>query len=105
MLESKNKIVLGIVKSATSQERPQVEGIAQSMHQLNERFKNVESDAQMWEHRLTDIIRCWRNYEENKQVVVDWMTTAERLLLERNLEAKQTVEAHKNYVIVSVNYC
>lgn len=97
MLESKNKIVVGIVKSATPQERPQVEGIAQSMHQLNERFRQVEMDAQTWEHRLTDIIRCWRNYDENKQVVTDWMGTAEKLLLERNLEAKQTVEAHKNY--------
>ncbi|ODN01313.1 Nesprin-1 [Orchesella cincta] len=97
MLESKNKIVVGIVKSATVQERPQVEAMAQNTHQLNERFKRTESDAQMWEHKLTDIIRCWRNYDENKQVVTDWMTTAEKLLLERNLEAKQTVEAHKNY--------
>lgn len=97
MLESKNKIVVGIVKSATGPDRQQVEGIAQGMQELNDRFKQVEVDAQSWEHRLTSIIRCWRNYEENKQAVTDWMTTAEKLLLERNLEAKQTVEAHKNY--------
>lgn len=97
MLESKNKIVHGILKSSTTQERVQVEGIAQSMHQLNDRFKRVENDAQLWEHKLMDIIRCWRNYEENKQVVVDWMTTAEKLLMDRNLESKQTVEAHKAY--------
>lgn len=93
MLESKSKVVGGIVRSG---ERGQgVENLVKNMQLLTDHFKRVEQSSQSWEHKLMECIRCWRNYDENKQTVMDWMGTAEKLLQERNLESKQTVEAHK----------
>jgi nesprin-1 len=97
MLDSKNKLVSGIVRAASPVERSQVEGLVKNMQNLSEHFKRVENNAQIWEQKLHECIRCWRNYDENKQTVCDWMGTAEKLLQERNLESKQTIEAHKNY--------
>lgn len=93
MLESKSKVVGGIVRSG--ERGPGVEHLVKNMQLLTDHFKRVEQSGQAWEHKLTECIRCWRNYDENKQTVIDWMGTAEKLLQERNLESKQTVEAHK----------
>ena len=45
--------------------------------------------------RLQELVRCWKNFEENQKVVTDWMTTAEKLLNEPNLETKQSAQANK----------
>lgn len=89
MLERKLKAVGGM---------PKGDALAKNMQLLSDHFRRVvDQQGHEWEAKLTQCIRTWRNYEENKQTVMDWMSTAEKLLAERNLESKQTVEAHKSY--------
>jgi len=48
-----------------------------------------------------ELLRCWKNYEENGKTVTEWMATAEKLLNEPNLQTKQAVQANK----VSLKVC
>ncbi len=53
MLESKNKLLNGIVSAASPGEREQVEGLCQEMRDLNQDFQRIEQTAQLWEQVST----------------------------------------------------
>lgn len=45
--------------------------------------------------KLQEAIRCWHNFREIERVITDWLQTAEKLISEKHVDSKQTVENHK----------
>ncbi|XP_075225316.1 muscle-specific protein 300 kDa isoform X2 [Lycorma delicatula] len=102
MLESKNKIFQNIIKSVDHSEGIDTEEFLNKMAALNDRFSAVAHQANIWEQKLQEAIRCWQNFREIERVVTDWLQTAEKLMAEKHIESRQTVENHKS-VLEHVN--
>ncbi|CAG7726205.1 unnamed protein product [Allacma fusca] len=97
MLESKNKLLDNIVKSVRPDQRDQFSNPQIKMRQLNNEYASVDQVSRDAEQKLQELIRCWKNFEENKKDVTDWIMTAEKMLNEPSLESKQVVQVHKEY--------
>lgn len=97
MLDSKNKVMNNIVKSVDQAENPDVANMTTKMEQLNDRFEYVTQNAQLWEQRLQEAVRCWYNFSECKKVISNWLNKAEKLISEKRIDSKETVEEHKNF--------
>ncbi|XP_063222936.1 muscle-specific protein 300 kDa isoform X4 [Bacillus rossius redtenbacheri] len=97
MLESKNKVFQSIVKSVDHSEGIDTEEFQQRMLQLNERFARVTQQAQQWELKLQEAIRCWHNFRESEHVISDWLQKAEKLISEKHIDTKQAVQSHKSF--------
>ncbi|XP_039285327.1 nesprin-1-like [Nilaparvata lugens] len=97
MLESKNKIFQSIIKSVDHSEGIDTEEFLSKMASLNDRFARVAHQANIAEQKLQEAIRCWHNYREIERVIIDWLQTAEKLMAERQIDSKQTIENHKSF--------
>lgn len=95
MLDSKNKVMSNIVKSVDQAENPDVANMTAKMDQLTDRFDYVTQNAQVWEQRLQEAVRCWYNFSECKKVISNWLNRAEKLISEKRIDSKETVEEHK----------
>lgn len=45
--------------------------------------------------KLQETIRCWHNFQEIEKVITDWLQTAEKLISEKHVDSKQTIENHQ----------
>lgn len=45
--------------------------------------------------KFQETVRCWHNFREIERVITDWLNTAEKLMSEKHIDSKQTVENHK----------
>ncbi|XP_064211053.1 muscle-specific protein 300 kDa isoform X18 [Tribolium castaneum] len=97
MLDSKNKVLANIVKSVDQTDNVDVAQMSAKMEQLNDRFVYVTQNAQLWEQRLQEAIRCWFNFSECERVISNWLNNAEKLIGEKRIDNKETVEEHKNF--------
>ncbi|XP_066158002.1 muscle-specific protein 300 kDa isoform X10 [Euwallacea fornicatus] len=97
MLESKNKMLTNIVKLVDNANNPDVIKMVDDLDQINERFTYVTQNAQLWEQRLQEAIRCWHNFSESERVISNWLNSAEKLIAEKHIDNKGTVEEHKNF--------
>lgn len=97
MLDSKNKVMNNIIKSVDQAENPDVANMTTKMEQLNDRFEYVTQNAQLWEQRLQEAVRCWYNFSECKKVISNWLNKAEKFISEKRIDNKVTVEEHKNF--------
>ncbi|ERL91661.1 hypothetical protein D910_08989, partial [Dendroctonus ponderosae] len=97
MLDSKNKIMNNIMKSVDSANNPGALQMTEDMERLNSRFEYVSQSAQEWEQRLQELIRCWHKYSESERVISNWLNHAEKLIAEKHIDNKSTVEEHKNF--------
>lgn len=97
MLDSKNKIMNNIMKAVDNANNPGVIQMSEDMERLNSRFEYVSQNAQEWEQRLQDLIRCWHKYSESERVISNWLNHAEKLIAEKHIDNKSTVEEHKNF--------
>ncbi|KAJ8930094.1 hypothetical protein NQ314_017138, partial [Rhamnusium bicolor] len=97
MLDSKNKVMNNIIKSVDQSSNPDVANMTAKMEQLNDRFDYVSQNAQLWEQRLQEAMRCWYNFSECERVISNWLNQAEKLTLEKRIDSKETVEEHKNF--------
>lgn len=95
MLDSKNKVFNNIIKSVASNTEIDTTAEHQKMKELNERFAYVSQNAQTWEQKLTEAIRCWHNFRECERLITDWLGKAENLVSEKHIDNKQAVETHK----------
>lgn len=97
MLESKNKVFSNIVKSVDVNKQPSSTESSSALHDLNERFVHVSQSAQSWEHRLQEAVRCWAKFREYERQISEWLSTAETLMNDRDVDNRQSVEYHKNF--------
>ena len=97
MLESKNKVLNNIVKTVDQKANVDVAKINARMEQLNDKFAYVTQNAQIWEQKLQDTIRCLGSFRESEYVISEWLTRAEKLIEERHMDTKETVETHKTF--------
>ncbi|VEN42511.1 unnamed protein product, partial [Callosobruchus maculatus] len=97
MLDSKNKVMNNIVKSVDQANNTDVATMTAKMDQLNDRFEYVTQNAQLWEQRLQEAVRCWYNFSECEKVISNWLNRAEKLTMEKRIDNKETVEEHKNF--------
>lgn len=97
MLDSKNKVMTNIIKSVDQAENLDVANMTTKMEQLNDRFDYVTQNAQLWEQRLQEAVRCWYNFNECKKVITHWLNRAEKMMSEKRIDNKETVEEHKNF--------
>lgn len=97
MLDSKNKVMTNIIKSVDQAENTDVANMTTKMEQLNDRFDYVTQNAQLWEQRIQEAVRCWYNFTECKKVITNWLNRAEKLISEKRIDNKETVEDHKNF--------
>lgn len=97
MLDSKNKVLNNIIKSVDQVDNSDVAHMTARMEQLNDRFDYVSQNAQLWEQRLQEAIRCWYNFSECEKVISNWLNRAEKLTLEKRIDNKKIVEEHKNF--------
>lgn len=97
MLDSKNKVMNNIIKSVDQASNPDVAKMTAQMDQLNDRFEYVTQNAQLWEQKLHEAIRCWHNFSECERIISGWLNQAEKLTLEKRIDSKETVEQHKNF--------
>jgi len=97
MLESKNKVLNNIVKAVDKSNNPDIIQMVEDMDQVNDRFTYVTQNAQVWEQRLQEAIRCWHNFAESERVISNWLNHAEKLIAEKRIDNKSTVEEHKNF--------
>ncbi|KAL7297367.1 hypothetical protein TKK_0009753 [Trichogramma kaykai] len=96
MLESKNKVFTNIMKSVDDGKKP--EGDRNSvLSDLNDRFARVHQSAQLWEQRLYDGVKCWTQFRERERQISEWLSTAETLINDRNIDSRPSVEYHKNF--------
>ncbi|XP_055711373.1 muscle-specific protein 300 kDa isoform X7 [Phlebotomus papatasi] len=95
MLESKNKVFQNVLKSVTTEKNIDCSEAVDRMKELNERFEYVTKNAQQWENRLNEAVRCWRNFRDNERVIVHWLSQAEVFLSERPMEVKEVIETQK----------
>lgn len=95
MLESKNKVFQNVLKSVTTEKNIDCSEAIDRMKELNERFEYVTKNAQQWENRLNEAVRCWRNFRDNERVIVHWLSQAEVFLSERPMEVKEVIETQK----------
>nr|CAD7429519.1 unnamed protein product [Timema monikensis] len=97
MLESKNKVFQSIVKSVDHSEGIDTDEFRQRMTHLNERFVRATQQAQQSELKLQEALRCWHNFHESERTISDWLQKADKLIAEKHIDTKQTVESHKNF--------
>lgn len=97
MLDSKNKVLRNIVKSIDQNTNLDVAETNAKMEQLNDRFDYVVENAQVWEHKFQEAIRCWFNFLECERVIADWLNKADQLISEKHIDSKNAVELHKNF--------
>ncbi|KAJ8984006.1 hypothetical protein NQ317_006860, partial [Molorchus minor] len=97
MLDSKNKVMNNIIKSVDQTNNSDVTNMTAKMEQLNDRFEYVTQNAQLWEQRLQEAMRCWYNFNECERVISNWLNKAEKLTMEKRIDSKETVEEHKNF--------
>ena len=97
MLESKNKVFSNIVKSVDAHKQPSDSEGSSILRELNERFTRVTHSAQMWEQRLQESIRCWTKFRECERQISEWLSAAETLINDQNINNRQSVEYHKNF--------
>lgn len=97
MLDSKNKVLKNIVKSVDKSGNVDVAETSNKMDQLNDRFTYVTQNAQVWEQKLHEIIRCWYNFSECERIISDWLNKADQLISEKHIDSQQTVEYHKTF--------
>ncbi|KAF7272974.1 hypothetical protein GWI33_014281 [Rhynchophorus ferrugineus] len=97
MLDSKNKVMNNIVKSVDKINNPDIVHMTENMDQLNDRFAYVTQNAQVWEQRLQEALRCWYNFSESQRVISNWLNHAEKLITEKRIDDRTTVEEHKNF--------
>lgn len=45
--------------------------------------------------RLNEAMRGWQNFKEIEKVITDWVQTAEKLMTDKHIDSKQTIESHK----------
>lgn len=95
MLDSKNKVMNNIIKSIDQAENSDVQQMTDKMEQLNDRFEYVAQNAQIWEQKLQEAMRCWYNFSECERVISNWLNNAEKLINEKRIDNKETVEDHK----------
>lgn len=95
MLDSKNKVLNNIVKSLDQSNNTDIDEMTSRIEQLNDRFLYVTQNAQLWEQRLQEAIRCWFNFSECERVISHWLNNAEKLISEKRIESKEVVEEHK----------
>lgn len=95
MLESKNKVFQSLLKSVASDKSIDTSESVQKMNQLNERFAYVTQNAQQWENKLQEAVRCWDNLKESERIVTDWLNQADVLLSDRHTEAQHSVDSQK----------
>lgn len=95
MLESKNKVFQNLLKSVAADGNIDTAQAEHEMQQLNERFNYVTQNAQQWEQRLSDASKAWQNFQDKKQVVTEWISRAETILIEKHFESKTTIETQK----------
>jgi len=87
LLESKRRFVEGKSPESSGEQVTQLVGEFQALERLSSE----------WEGKLNECVRCWRNYEENKETVHDWLRTAEKLLLDKDFKSHQALETHRSY--------
>lgn len=97
MLESKNKVLNNIVKSVDPHKRSSSTESSSALDNLNERFIRVSQSAQLWEQRLQEVVRCWAKFRECERQISEWLSTAETLINERDIDNRQSVEYHKTF--------
>lgn len=97
ILDTKNKVLVNIVKSVDQTDNPDVAQMTGNIEQLNDRFHYVTQNAQLWEQRLQEAIRCWFNFLECERVISSWLNSAEKLIKEKRIDNKELVEEHKNF--------
>lgn len=97
MLESKNKVFNNIVKSVDAHKQPGDSEGSSVLRDLNERFTRVSQAAQLWEQRLQEAVRCWTKFRECERQISEWISAAETLVNDRNIDNRQSVEYHKNF--------
>lgn len=97
MLDSKNKVLKNIVKSVDKSGNVDVAETNKKMDQLNDRFNYVTQNAQVWEQKSQEIIRCWYNFTECERIISDWLNKADQLISEKHIDNQQTVEYHKTF--------
>ncbi|XP_068085330.1 muscle-specific protein 300 kDa [Anabrus simplex] len=97
MLESKNKVFQSIVKSVDHAEGIDTSDCSRKMAVLNDRFTRTTQLAQQWEQKLQEAVRCWHNFRESERIISEWLQNAEKLIAEKHIDTKQTVEFHKNF--------
>ncbi|KAK9890576.1 hypothetical protein WA026_011946 [Henosepilachna vigintioctopunctata] len=102
MLDSKNKVMNNIIKTVDQNKNSDVAQMVEKMDQLNDRFTYVTQNAQVWEQRFQETIRCLHNFTECHRIIANWLGQAERLIDERCIDNKEIVEEHKNF-FTSVN--
>lgn len=95
MLESKNNVFKNLLKSVDSDKSIDTSEAKIKMQQLNDRFNYVNQNAQQWEQRLQETMRCWNNFKECEHVISEWLNQAETLISEKHIDSKQSVETQK----------
>lgn len=97
MLDSKNKVLRTIEKAVEPSANEDIREMNETMQKLNDRFEYVIKNAQIWEQKLQDGIRCWQNFSECERVISSWLSKAEQLISEKHIDTKKTVEFHKTF--------
>jgi nesprin-1 len=97
MLESKNKVLNNIVKSVDAHKKLGDSESSSLLRDLNERFSRVSQLALVWEQRLQEAVRCWSKFRDCERQISEWLSAAETLINDRNIDNRQSVEYHKNF--------
>lgn len=97
MLESKNKVFAGIVKAVDSEADVRTADGGTTLRELNDRFARVSLAAQTWEQRLQESIRRWSKFKECERQISEWLSLAETIINDKNIDNRQSVEYHKNF--------
>ncbi|KAK3930234.1 Nesprin-1 [Frankliniella fusca] len=103
MLDSKVKVLFNMLKSveATADEHTQAGGSAEQLKQdmtaFANRFATVAQRAQQQEARLQEALRCWQNFREAERVISEWLQMAEKLIGDKHIDTRHSVETHKNF--------
>lgn len=95
MLDSKNKVFKNIIKSVDQAGNIDTNEANLKMQQMNDRFSYVSQNAQLWEQKLQEAVRCWHNFRECERIIADWLMKAEQLISEKHIDTKEIVESHK----------
>ncbi|XP_071454862.1 muscle-specific protein 300 kDa-like [Hetaerina americana] len=96
MLDSKNKIFHSIIKSTSGVSIDTGEFQHKMVH-LNERFSEVARASMQWEQRMQEAVRCWHNFVESERIISEWLLSAEKLISEKHIDNRNTVESHKAF--------
>lgn len=97
MLDSKRKVFQNIVQSLDKDGGVDTTDGYEKMKHLNERFIYVMENAQQWEQRFQEILRCWHNFNECERTINDWLHQAESLLGDKHVENRAAIDQHKAF--------